>query len=62
MNEETNMRQGILRQVLKEEPREIQQKGLGGLQGRGSLCAGPEKMGWLYLVEMEVDCRVRAPW
>lgn len=56
------MRQGMLRQVLEEEPREIQQKRLGGLQGRGSLCAGPEKMGRPYLVEMGVDCRVKAPW
>lgn len=56
------MRQGILRQVLKEKPRENQQKRLGGFQGRRSLCAGPEKMGQLYVVEMGVDCRVRAPW
>lgn len=52
VNEGINVGQGILRQVLKEKPREVQQrKRLGRLPGRGGLCVEPEKMG-LCLVEM----------
>lgn len=57
------MGQSTLRQVLKEQPKEVQQrKRLGGLQGRGGFCPGPEKICRLCLVGMEVDCRVRMPW
>lgn len=57
------MGQGILRQVLKEKPRDVQQrKRLGGLHRRGGLCAEHDGMGQCHVVEMGVDCRVKTQW